>query len=247
MTKKPGWFFLRGGLFCLAGFVLGACASVSVKETVPYKHESAPIVPPSGIFIAQFGAPESAFDVDRSGEELRKFILDKRERFAVALAERVSKRVVKAVPLAPGSIPPRGNFWLVTGTFDSVRQGSRALRMAVGFGMGRTRIDTTAHVFDLSGPQPVLLFTVRTTGGSGAMPGAVGAISPLGWNPLTLAGIVMNTVGGANSGLGFDMTRTAREVAAAISEFASERDLIPEERAAKPKRLGELPVPDVLP
>jgi len=222
-----------------------ACASVSVRETTPHLPRKAPISVPKKIYVAEYGAPESAFEVDRSGEKLQQFIKQKRAKFAKVLAQRISKRVAPAVPLPPASTPPKGNVWLVTGTFDSVRQGSRALRAIIGFGMGRTLTETTTHVYDLSKPVPQLIFSVKTTGGSGALPGAVGAITPLGWNPLTIVGMITNAAGGASSGLDMDSTRTAREIAAAISEFAAERKLIPPNRAKKPKRLGELPPLDL--
>ena len=93
-----------------------------------------------------------------------------------------------------------------------MNQGSRALRAFVGFGAGRTKLETIVHVYDLQAGysgMPFMSFT--TSGGSGAMPGALASIGPIG--------AVVKGVAGAAKGLTQDTARTSREITAQLSEY----------------------------
>src|SRR5271155_2934181 len=81
------------------------------------------------------------------------------------------------------NLPDHG--WLVAGEFVTVFQGSRALRTAVGAGMGETTMQTNVYVYDLdvSKTQYVLAFRTGvpdansdTGAGSGSAPSGFSAV-----------------------------------------------------------------------
>jgi Domain of unknown function (DUF4410) len=130
--------------------------------------------------------------------------------------------------------------WLITGQFTRVNQGSRPLRLALGLGAGGTKMETTAQVYDLSTrsrQQP--LFTFSTTGGSNAEPGLITSIGPLA--PTTVPVLVISMAGKGMHGVSEDAKRTARVIAAYVSEQLAARGYLPaDKRAGKAKRPGEL-------
>jgi len=227
-------FFLSALVVLFSG-----CASVSVYESGRFQ-AGAPTAAPEKIFVREFASPDRAFRVDRDGRDLREFQAGKRERLMNAIVKRLSEHVAPAEPLALASPAPQGNYWLLEGRFDEVSQGSRLLRAGIGFGAGATKLETTSILYSLGGAEPARMLVVRTTGGSGAEPGAVA-----GFNPLTMAfvpvGMALNAATGARGGLTMDTSRTAREIVASINEFAHSQDLIPEKKRLRPKRRGQIP------
>lgn len=189
--------------------------------------------------MRQFDAPPENFRVDRNQKDLSEFITKERKALAEALVAQLSKHIAPAELLAEGSPVPRGNYWLVRGVYDRVNQGSRALRIGVGFGAGGTKLETRVQVVDLSGREPAPFLSMLTTGGSGMAPGAWMAFTPafvFFW-----PGAVANAGGASLGGLTVDRKRTAREVTAVLSEYCFENHLIPERRTRRPKKLGKLP------
>jgi hypothetical protein len=235
---KPAFFFAFGLTLFLSG-----CASVSVSETIVRPNPGRPLVFPQTIYVRNYEAPLENLRVDRDGEKLQTFIVQKQDRLSRNLKRRLNKHLAPTEIIATTAPIPQGPGWLLEGTFDRINQGSRALRSIIGLGLGGTKIDTTTKVYQLGNPKrrekPELIFVIRTTGGSGASPGAIGGFSPFG--PLGPFGMVPNAIFGAQTGLAFDTNRTAREITAALSEFAWQEGLISEDQALGPKRLGRIP------
>lgn len=184
--------------------------------------------------------------MNRKGKDLQTLIAQEQLRLAQDLIERLSKHIAPAVLLPAGTTPPQGNYWLVRGSFEVVNEGSRLLRAGVGFGLGKTKMETTAQLLDLSQKIPESLLIITTTGGSGIAPGAAAAFAPIA--PLTLPTTLINVAGGSaggalGSGISIDRRRTAREIVATISEYAVQHGLIAKSRGLHPKRLGEIPYP----
>ncbi len=244
MNFNPNRFF-RTQFFSIL-FHLGAaagltgCASVSIHES---QHVAKPRKPkmPDKIFIRGFDTPDEAFRVDRAGEGLDQFQQEFQERMNRNLARRLSKRLVPTEIISVAAPLPRGNYWILEGRYDRVNQGSRALRSLVGFGLGGTKLEATAILFDASTKKPAPLLLIRTTGGSGAMPGAVGALNPVGAVVLLPIGVAANAISGAHSGLGFDVARTSREITAEIVHYAWEHGMLEGKKPARGKRRGRLP------
>lgn len=224
-------------LFAVSLLFLSGCASVGVGNV--FSKGEAPKKLPARIYVQEFKTPEDSFRVDRGGNDLMAFIAAERLALAQAIVEQLNKYVAPAEFLGEGKEPPRGNFWLVTGIYDRVNQGSRALRTIVGFGAGGTKLETRVQVFSVSGKKPSQFLSLLTSGGSGIAPGAWAAFTPAG--VFSVPGAVANAGGASLGGLSIDRKRTAREIAATISEYCFQHGLIPERKMRRPKRLGELP------
>ena len=190
---------------------LTGCGSI---HTAPLPSATVKLTPnPPHIYIAPFDTSTGKWLVGREGVELINFKEDFQTNFQHQLETRLNK-------LAPteqrwvNDLPDHG--WLVAGEFVTVYQGSRALRTAVGMGMGETTLQTTVYVYDLdvSKTQYVLAFRtgvpdpVHDTGaGSGSMPAGLSAPDPV------------STGMGLGSGLKLDTTRTCREIAAVLAQY----------------------------
>lgn len=234
-TQQAGRFVFQPrhllGLFCYA--FLGGCASVSVDQR---QRDAERVANPKRIYVQAFTGSREAFRVDRKEKDLRGFRRDFTSLLQSATVERVTKKLVPAVPLAAGDIPAREEAWLVTGRYVRVNQGSRALRTVLGFGLGGTKLETEVTVYDLSGRKPRPFLTFRTTGGSGAQPGvALGLAAPNLWL------LSLDTVAHLGPGLSFDVIRTSRQIVAALSESMAQDGFIPREKVYRTKRRGSWP------
>ena len=194
---------------------------------------------PFKIYVQEFVAPLDNFRVDRNEKDLMTFIKQERHALASDLVEQLSKHIAPAEILPDGKALPKGNFWLIRGVFDRVNQGSRLLRIGIGFGAGGTKLETRIAIDDLSGSQPSPFLSVLSTGGSGMAPGAWAAFTPAG--VFFIPGAVANAGGASLGGLSIDRKRTAREITAALSEYCFQQGLITEHRTRRPKKLGVLP------
>jgi hypothetical protein len=209
-------------VFCAA---LCSCASVSLKK-VDILTARAPSKAPAQILVRPPTVYEAGLRVDRSGARLETFKYEMQERFTRHLVRRLSRYVAPAQAVAATAPLPRGNYWLLTSRFDTVNQGSRLLRSVVGFGAGGTKLEMSVVVYDLSRKPSRPFLLIQTTGGSNAAPGAIGTVAYFvtGVTALFSTG---NLFEGTRSGLTFDTLRTAREIAAALSEYLVERRALP--------------------
>lgn len=232
LKKSP---MLPRGLLCLiATLFLCSCASVSVKKQ-QYLSAHLPKRIPQKILVKPLAFYTPALQVGRDGERLAHFQYEFQEKFTSALADSLTQYVGRVQPIAATAPLPRGNYWLISGRFDRVSQGSRLLRSLVGFGWGATKLETSIFVTDLSGPKPRSFMLIETSGGSNALPGVVSTTG------VAVGGVASVAGGGAllnstRSGLTFDAQRTAEEVSAALSEYLYQQGAIPYEQAIAPKR-----------
>jgi hypothetical protein len=217
--------------------LLGGCASVSVGNI--HDRGTPPRKLPSKIYVREFVAPYDDFRVDRNGESLKAFIKGEQHALASGLVAQLTKYIAPAVILSEGKPLPKGNYWLVTGTYDRVNQGSRALRTLVGFGAGGTKLETRVQISNLSGKGETPFLSMLTTGGSGVAPGAWAAFTPA--MVFYWPGAIANAGGASLAGLSVDRNRTAREITATLSEYCFQHGLITERRTHRPKKLGMLP------
>lgn len=222
--------------------LLVACSSVSVVE----ERENTALAPtalPKKLWVRPFDVPRGAeFDAagkagDKNpkatvGHLVAKGILSRTERWGLPGQLREANE------------PTPTSGLLVRGKVLRVQQGSRALRLGIGFGLGRTRMATTVKVFNLdrSTTTPWLIF--ETTGGSNSEPGLVGMLVP---SPVTIP-IAISLAGGAvaaggitGKGVTEDATRTGRTIAAAIHEQLAAEGFL--KRKAIAKRPGKIRTP----
>lgn len=219
--------------------LLCSCASVSVRKSERVQGNAVRQVP-ARIFIKPFEYHDDTetVRVDRSGEDLKEFKFEQQEKLTRHLVKRLSKNVAPAKAIAPTAPLPTGNYWLITGRFDRINQGSRLMRSVVGLGSGGTKLDTSIVIHDLSQGEPRPFLRLATTGGSNISPGMLGVATIVFSGPIALMN-AGNALDGIRSGVTFDTIRTSREITAALSEYLYQQKAIPEENAQAPKRLGE--------
>ena len=225
----------------LAVLALTSCSSVSVEKmrhAIP--PQEGPKKSPDEILVRPFKVTNEALRVDRESKELEEFKTELCDRLARQTAERLKKHVAPARVVGEGETLPQGNVWLVTGEFQRVNQGSRALRSIVGFGAGGTKMDTVVRIYDLSQGEPREFLNFETTGGSNFSQGVLGVLTfPVG-GPMAFMSLA-NAVDGVRSGVTFDTKRTARETTAVLSEYLQKRRALVGKKPIKPKRLGQMP------
>lgn len=241
LNPKADWARLLPLL--LVCLLLAACSSVSVVE----ERENAALAPksaPTKLLAQPFGVSKDAhFDVVAAREE------SPQAKIGRLIAEGIVSRGERwmSAPgrvLEPGESPPPQGL-LVEGRMLMAEQGSRALRLGIGFGAGRTRLETTVRVYNLAASTQKPWLTFKTTGGSNSEPGLLaGLVVP---SPVAIP-VVVSALGGAaaaggivGKGVTQDATRTGRTITAAISEHLAARGLI--KKKARAKRNGRLDTP----
>jgi hypothetical protein len=217
MLPMPRFVALFAGLAYLVlatCILLTGCGSIHTAP-MPSTSSTVKLTPnPPHIYIAPFDTSTGKWIVGRDGVDLVNFKQDFQTNFEHQLQVRLTK-------LAPtdqrwlGELPDHG--WLVAGQFDTVFQGSRALRTGVGAGMGETTFQTTVYVYDLDVSKTQYVLSFRTgvpdakhdTGaGSGSAPAGLSA-----------AGEPISTFEALGSGLKLDTTRTCREIVDVLSQY----------------------------
>ncbi len=209
--------------------ILAGCASVSVTDVTDAG--GAPKAVPRNIYVEEFATPDDAMKVDRTGADLQTFTQKLRTLLASETVIRLCKHVAPAQILLPHSpIPHEG--WVIRGRFVRVNQGSRALRAIIGFGAGGTKMETEVEVYDLSRPSSKPFLKFSTTGGSNAEPGGI-----FNLDPVTLPeGVLLGAATTLGHGVSEDTTRTAREITAALSEYAVDQGMLPPQNALQTKK-----------
>jgi hypothetical protein len=190
---------------------LSGCGSI---HTAALPSASVKLTPnPPHIYIAPFEITTGKWLVGREGTDLINF----QESFQTNFVHQLATRLTKLAPTDQrwvNDLPDHG--WLVAGQFITVYQGSRALRTAIGVGMGETTLQTNVYVYDLdvSKTQYVLAFRTGvpdpksdTGAGSGSAPSGLTTLEPI------------STAIGLGSGLKLDTTRTCREIAAVLAQY----------------------------
>ncbi|MCE0484512.1 MAG: DUF4410 domain-containing protein [Methylacidiphilales bacterium] len=187
---------------------------------------------PQQIYVEGFDTTQGEWNVDRQGTELVDFQQNLQTMLTTGVSSDLTNKLVPASATPSAQSLPAQNAWVIRGEFVRVNQGSRALRALVGFGAGGTKLETIVHVYDLQNGYtgtPFMSFT--TTGGSGAMPGGLASIGPIG--------AVIKGVAGAAKGLTQDTARTSRMITAQISEHMYRSGWIGKDKYIPPKTLGD--------
>jgi hypothetical protein len=208
---------------------LTSCASISVDDARASVRQNKP----SLVYVTDFSTAHADFEVDRTGDALAGFKSNLRLMLSTGLVKEISDRLVPAIAESKPGNQREKNAWLVRGEFVTVKQGSRLLRSAIGFGAGGTKLETRVQVYDAQNPGAPFL-TFSTTGGSNAEPGAILAFTT---DPLQLA---IGGVSGAAHGLSEDAARTAREITAELSDYMYARGWISADQRVAPKHERDL-------
>jgi hypothetical protein len=234
------------GLLLIAVLLLlfEGCASVSVRSErsgqtrVPHRC-------PAVLYVKDFGfPPRASVRADRQGAQLAAFEQGLQTRMRTQTVRALGRYGLPVVPVTdPGELNKlrrQQPGWLIAGQFTRVNQGSRALRIALGLGAGGTKMETAVQVYDLAERRRERpLFSFSTSGGSNAEPGIITSVGPL--TPTTVPAAVIAVAGKAGHGVTEDDKRTARVIAAKVSEELAARGCLPpEHKPGKAKRPGEL-------
>lgn len=222
-------FFARHFLLALTLLSFG-CASVSVRKA-EFRPGSKPPVTPEKIYVRPFAL--DGLRVNRKGTDLEVFASEFQSAFSEKLADRLGKNIAPARAIGSDVPVPKSNAWLVEGSFHRLHQGSRALRAVFGWGLGGTKMECIARVYDLRQSSREPFAVIETTGGSNAEPGAVFG-GPFGAAPRLVATSV-------TSGVTADSRRTARMITAALSEYLAKANALLPTKPMRAKHLGEVP------
>jgi len=217
----------------IGGFaaILCSCASVSVykqRETGESK-----LQPPQKIYVQKFRSEDANFRVDRKGDSLSDFRIKITSQLANDIVKKLNASGFSAEILSDATQLPRGPYWLVSGSFERVNQGSRMLRALIGLGAGGTKVETTVVVSRLDSLKPIELLTFKTSGGSNTEPGPGALILPT--DPLDV--IIPIVWSSTMTGLTKDTSRTAKEITATLSEYMTKRGIPTQNPKLKPKRM----------
>jgi len=228
--------------------LLAGCSSVSVVD----ENENASLAPsarPTALYVRPFTVASKAdFQVAPAapGENVRSKV---GQLIVDGVLSRGNDWVASTGILKAGDPAPEQGL-LLEGVVLSADQGSRALRLGIGFGLGRSRLDTAVKIYNLEASRLDPWLTCRTTGGSNHEPGLVASlIVPV---PVTLpvlagavAGGAVSTVSIGDKGVTQDSKRTGRAIAAVLHDHLVVLGLV--RRKAWPKRAGSLALPPLEP
>jgi hypothetical protein len=229
MTLRRFFRFLPALAFAAS---LCSCASVSVTNVITLENQP-PVHRPRGIYVRPFDFDEGTVRVDREGEKLDEFEKALQDKLAAELVARFRKYLAPSDGLPATAAVPPGDYWVMTGRFTRINQGSRALRSTIGFGAGGTKLDVSATMSDHSSGEAKPFVLIQTTGGSNAMPGAIMGV--IAW-PMVLQGAQ-----GLMAGVTADARRTSKEIAAALADYLKKHGVDVSSDAPKPKMKGQLP------
>lgn len=216
-------------LLLLPILLLSGCSSVSVYKIKPVANQ--PFVPPKKIYVREFTGSDGVFRVDRKGDSLAELKSKTAKQLSDDLVKKLNESVMPAEAMTANSHPPKGNLWLVTGTFERVNQGSRMMRILFGMGAGGTKLETTVRILSLSKERPEEILTFKTSGGSNLEPGPGLLCGP----PDPTDFITTPLWASAMTGLTKDTTRTAKEITAEISDYLSKHGVAPKDPKLKVK------------
>lgn len=232
---------IRVFLASLIVVVFSSCSSVGVYDL--QKQRGVTVTRPTKILVEPFVAPASVFELGPRSPEAFQTL---RAQIVSNLADQTSRQIkIYAANSAviPRSSQPSIGAWLVRGEIRKVHQGSRALRAAVGMGVGRTEMRTRVVVFQSTSGGLLPLITFNTTGNSGLEPGAALGLATGGTtSALAAAGTASALALNSLPGVSTDIDRTSYEIAAVLSSYLQSQGLLDSSRRAiSPNMKGRLP------
>lgn len=216
----------------LPSLLFSGCASISVfKEK---QNQNISFHPPTKIYVRDFTGEQKAFRVDRKDDSLSEFQKRITAQLSKDIVKKLNECVAPAERIDANQAPKQKGSWIIEGSFDRVNQGSRMLRALIGLGAGGTKVETTVRVLDDNHGKPQEFLSFRTTGGSNTEPGPGALVFPT--DPTD---IIMPFVWSyAMTGLTKDTSRTAKEIAAELSDYLQKHGVQPKDLKLKVKRMS---------
>jgi hypothetical protein len=221
----------RSYLLLLPAILVCGCSSISVLREKP--NPNVAFRPPSKIYVRDFTGDLKVFRVDRKEDSLVEFQKKTATQLSEDLVAKLNSCVLTSERLATKAPLPKGDVWLIEGTFERVNQGSRMMRILFGMGAGGTKLETSVRVLSLAGSRPTELLTFKTSGGSNLEPGPGLLCGP----PDPTDFLTTPLWASAMTGLTKDTTRTAKEIAAEISDYLQKHGVKPKDPRLQVKRM----------
>lgn len=110
--------------------------------------------------------------------------------------------------------PSRSDLW-IKGQLLKEKEGSRALRVIIGLGAGKTHMETKTYIYNMASSDKNPWLTIHTLGGSGKEPGAIFSAMPspiLAFNILGAIGASTTLITQSNKGLSQDAKRSGKVI-----------------------------------
>ncbi len=210
--------------------LLVGCASVNT--TAMRRHQGARLPAPRAVVVYDFEATGKSvgLDSDRSvgasgaglsGEDLA----NRREVgrvLADVLAEELENRgILVSRKSGPIGVPP--GSMAIGGQIVTADDGSRAKRVFIGFGSGKSRLTSAAQLYAITENGPTVVWEYQNTAASGARPGILTTL-PIGVavQGVTVLLLVVNgglsTMGELSSSSTANAKRMADELADAVEK-----------------------------
>ncbi len=249
MTSFPlscRFVVIRG--FMLLALAAAGCASATVTP----EKVAAPMKPsrPRIVYVRNFGVvasdvKESHGLISKTEREFSSTPEEERQmEIGHAAAKELSDRLAKdlgalgfTVEEQEGEVPVTGDVLLVEGEFRNVDEGAATRRVIVGFGAGKSTLDTQVRVYRIIGGSRQKVLELATHADSGELPGTAltmgaGAFATGG---LTVAGgAAAGGISGGKAYLGrvnYLADKTADQVNAYLSHYFAEQGWIEADKA----------------
>jgi hypothetical protein len=221
-------------ILLIPAVLLSGCSSISVLKEK--QNPNVTFYPPTKIYVRDFTGDLKVFLVDRKEDSLVEFQNKTANQLSEDLVKKLNDCVLPAERLQSFSKMPKGSVWVVEGNFDRVNQGSRLMRILIGMGAGGTKMETTVRILSLAKCRPEEILTFKTSGGSNMEPGPGLLCGP----PDPTDFITTPLWATAMTGLTKDTSRTAKEIAAEISDYLQKHGVPPKDPKLKVKRMRGL-------
>lgn len=222
------FIFFLSCFFAVLG--LPGCATTTVTSSQSHYFDDESIARPNRIIVYDFAATPaevSAYSViagryDRNETALTPEQIEKGRELGAEVAKSLVSYIqnmnLPAMRSADRPGPPQVGDLVINGEFVSITWGSRGMRMAVGFGSGRSELRTVveAYIVTKYGLHPLKSREIEARGDS--LPGLL--------LPVAVGGPIGLVVGGASHLSGETGTRTISHVAQqTASEIAREMEV----------------------
>jgi len=218
------------------------CATTQATTTTQYRGA---VPRPSQILVYRFATSPGEIQLDRSPTAVAQWKLQgvsasqERRKVAQAVASALADKLVAKIlamglQAQLGEGPPNlenGPVVVIDGQFLAIDEGSRALRLTIGLGAGRSTVRTAVQVLELFPEGRRVLEQFEIDAKSGRKPGAaetLGAGAAAGTLATAAAVTAATAVGSEAFGANVDddAERTATKVAKLLSAYFAEQGWI---------------------
>ena len=219
-------------LVLILGLASGSmgCASANSNAT---KRALTPRLPaPNGIVVYDFETTATSIglgsgrDTNENGRRITNEEIRNRKEVARVLADvlaaELEDRGIVTSRQSGEVVVPQG-LMAVGGQIVTVEEGSRAKRLFIGFGSGKSQLTSVAQLYGITDQGPTQLWEYQNTAASGKKPGLLTTL-PIGMavQGLSLALLLVNgglsTMGELSSVSTANAKRMGKELADAIEE-----------------------------